>query len=99
MHDKWRCIHIYIYIYIYTKRKGEREIRHMMTHVNENTCKRRERKTYLRLRLIKKYKVGGRSILLVFGMPKKKKKKRKKKKNKRKEISKHVYVVSRRKVL
>ena len=64
---------------------------HMMTHGNKNTCKRRKRKTYLHLELIKQYGASSRSILLVLRLQKKR--------DKSKEISKHVYRVSRRKAL
>ena len=88
---------MHTYIYKKKRRERERETGHMMTYGNENTCKWQKRKTYLHLGLIKKYGAGSRSILLVLRLQKKKKKNGGG--DKMKEISKHVYGVSRRKPL
>ena len=58
-------------IYMYKKR-GEGDTGHIVTHGNENACKRKEHTSNW---LIKQDGVGGRSILLMLRLPKKKKKK------------------------
>ena len=66
-----------------------------MMHGNGNTCKKgreEKRETYLKLGLIKQYRVGDRCVLVVLRL-------QKKKEDKKKGISQQVYVVSRRKAL
>ena len=66
-----------------------------MTHGNGNTCKKgreKKRETYLKLGLIKQYRVGDRCVLLVHRL-------QKKKEDKKKGMSQQVYGVSRRKAL
>ena len=49
-----------------------------MTYGNGNTCKKgieEERETYLQLKLIKKYRAGGRYVLLVLRLQKKRRQK------------------------
>ena len=51
------------------KRRGDGEMGQSMTHGNGNRCKKgreKKRQTYLKLRLIKQYKVGDRCVLFVL---------------------------------
>ena len=77
------------------KRRREREMGQSITHGNGNACKKgreEKRETYLKLELIKQYRMGDRCVLLALRL-------QKKRENRKKGMSQQVYGVSRRKAL